>query len=274
MFVAVHEYRRYVARLLQGKQTLTQRHRLYAVAGWLSAVLGHLSLDLGHAASAAAHCRTALQLAGEVGHTALAVWVRGTQAMLATFHDQPHVGVAAARAGRQFAPLGSSATVRLLAQEARACARLGDQRGMEYAMAGAEEAMAHQSEKPTRSIFSFAAPYLPFYAGTSWVWLGQPDRAERSARNAIAFCDVAPADWPVARVLARIDLATALLQRNEPEEAARIGLDSMVLAAERPTEPVARRSAELHAALRPYETIAEVHDFVEHFQTGWVPPGE
>lgn len=43
----VLSWRRYVARLLDGKLTLRQRHHLYAVAGWLSGLIAEASLALG-----------------------------------------------------------------------------------------------------------------------------------------------------------------------------------------------------------------------------------
>ncbi|MGH3772170.1 MAG: hypothetical protein ACRDRW_12370, partial [Pseudonocardiaceae bacterium] len=71
----VLSWRRYVARLLEGKLTLRERHHLHAVAGWLSGLVAEASLAVGDEAEP--HCATALSLAQEVGDARLAGWVRG-----------------------------------------------------------------------------------------------------------------------------------------------------------------------------------------------------
>jgi len=90
-------------------------------------------------------------------------------------------------------------------------------------MGAAEMAFGNLVQKPTGSIFSFDHPYLPYYAGTAYVWLEEPKLAQESAEQAIALCDGAPADWPVARAMARIDLAVSLVQQGELEGAGGIG---------------------------------------------------
>lgn len=267
MFAEVHRWRQYVNRLLRGRHTLAQRSQLYAVAGWLSALLGHLSYDLGHQATADAHCSAALHLAGEVAHAELTAWVRGSQAMFATFYDRPDAAVALAQAGQQIAPRGSAAAVRLLAQLGRASARTGDRHGATAAMGQAEEAFEQMVDTPNHSIFSFSAPYLPFYAGTSFLWLGQARRAQAVAEQAIVLCDAEPQDWPVARVLARFDLATCFVQQNELEWACSVGGQALTLARQRLTEPVRRQARLLQTALEPYAALAPVRDLGEQFRS-------
>ena len=113
-------------------------------------------------------------------------------------------------------------------------------------MAAAETAFDGLSQEPTGSIFSFDRPYLPFYGGTAYVWLNEPKLAQESAEAAIALCDGAPADWPVARVMARIDLAASLVQQGELEGAGRMGAEALeICASARRTDPLAKRFAEL-----------------------------
>lgn len=266
LFEKAHAWRQYVTDLLQGRHTLSERRRLYAVAGWLSALLGHLSYDLGHSAAAETHCSVALQLAGEVGPAGLAGWVRGSQALFATFANRPDRAVDFAEAGHRLAPQGSAVAVRLLAQEGRARALGGDRRGAISAIGRAEDAFGKMLNPPSHSIYSFSAPYLPFYAGTSLLWLGQARRAQASAEQAIVLCDAAPQDWPVARVLARFDLASALVQQGELERACAVSAYALDLARQRLTEPVRRQTLILRAALEPYAALTAVRDLDERFR--------
>ncbi|MBV8542955.1 MAG: hypothetical protein JO364_01830 [Pseudonocardiales bacterium] len=245
----VLSWRRYVARLLEGRLTLRERHHLYAVAGWLSGLLAEASLALGDHADP--HCTTALSLAQEIGDTRLASWVRGTQAQVALYAGDPREAVTFAQAGREIAPIGSAAMVRSCALEARAHARCGDLREAEHALSRAEQALDVRTEPQTGSFFSFDTPYVPYYAGTTYVWLGETARARVWAGQAVELCDANPTPWPVARTSARVDLAVALAQAGEHDGAATLGSEAMDIWVERPTHPARRRIEELLATLCP-----------------------
>ena len=243
-------WRRYVARLLDGTVTLRERRHLYAVAGWLSGLVAEASLALGEHAEP--HCTTALSLAQEVGDARLAGWVRGTQAQIALYAGDPREAVTFAQAGREIAPTGSAALVRACALEARAHARSGDLAEAEHALSRAVQALDVRSEPQTRSFFSFDTPYVPYYAGTTYAWLGETARARTWAGQAIELCDADPVPWPVARTSARVDLAVALTQAGEHDSAAAVGKEAMDIWTERPTHPARRRIEELLAVLRPF----------------------
>lgn len=108
-----------------------------------------------------------------------------------------------------------------------------------------------RSEPQTRSFFSFDAPYVPYYAGTTYVWLGETARARIWANEAIELCDADPDLWPVARTSARVDLAVALAQTGEHDGAVAVGAEAVDIWAARPTDPARRRIEELIAAMRP-----------------------
>lgn len=242
-------WRRYVAGLIDGRVTLQQQRRLYTVAAALSGLVAESSLAIGE--DAGAHCATALSLASEIGDGKLAGWVRGTQAQVALYAGDPREAVGFAEAGRAVAPWGSRAMVRACTHEARARARIGDRVGTEAALDAAEQAWDALTQPPARSIFSFGASYLPYCAATAFVWLQMPDRAQGHARQAVQICDVEP-EPPVGRAIARIDLAIALAQGTEPEEASALGLEALDICSERVTLPAKRRIEELLAALLPF----------------------
>lgn len=260
MFEAVRSCRRYVMGLLKGRHTLAERARLYAVAGWLSALLGHLAFDLGQGSWVAhSHSATALHLAAETGLHELTTWTRGTQTMVAVFDGHPEEAVAFAEAGRRVGGLGRrGAFVGTAGAGARSD---GLRASAERAMASAETAFGNLLEKPTGSIFSFDRPYLPYYGGTAYVWLKKPKLAQESAERAIALCDAAPADWPVARVMARIDLAACLVQQGELEGGGRIGAEALeICASGRPTDPIAKRFAEILEGLKEPSIVHDLED--------------
>lgn len=246
----VLSWRRYVARLLDGTLTLRERGTLHAVAGWLSGLLAEVSLALGEEAQS--HCATALTLAHEIGHPRLAGWVRSTQAQIALYAGDPREAVAYAQAGREVAPLGSAARFRACALEACTRARHGDLGETEHALSQAEQALETRSEAQTGSFFSFDAPYLPYYAGTAYVWLGKAACARTWASQAIELCDADPTPWPVARTSARIDLAIALAHAGERDSATIVGAEAMEVWTERPTFPARKRISELLSALQPH----------------------
>ncbi len=242
-------WRRYVARLLDGTVTLRERRHLYAVAGWLSGLVAEASLALGEHAEP--HCTTALSLAHEVGDARLAGWVRGTQAQIALYAGDPREAVTFAQAGREIAPIGSAALVRACTHEARARARLGDRVGAQVGLDAAEHAWDMLSQPLVRSIYSLGASYLPYCAATSFVWLRDPTNARMWASQAVEPTSDKP-EPSVGRATARIDLAIALAQDSELEEASTTGLEALDICAHRLTLPAKRRIEELLAALRPF----------------------
>jgi len=264
----VQSERKLVVTLLRGKHTLCERRHLYTVAGWLSGLLGHLANDLGDQRAARQHCLTAWLLAKETNDRDLAAWLWGTRALIATYAGLPSEAVRCAQAGHPFAREGSTAAVRLAAQEARAYARMGDHRGTDDAMRRAERACERLSEQATCSIFSFDSPYLPFYAGTCYVWLSRPERARECAAQAIALCDTAPASWPVTRALARIDLAMSLVQQGHPDRAAEVGTEALgIYESERRVNMIVQRADELSTTMASYRSLSIVREFNERLRS-------
>ncbi|MBV9140129.1 MAG: hypothetical protein JO115_04305 [Pseudonocardiales bacterium] len=261
----VLSWRQYVAGLLEGTLTLRERGRLYRVVGWLSGLVAEASLALGERAEP--HCAAALSLAEDVDDRRLAGWVRGTQAQIALYTGDPREAVAFARAGREIAPTGSAALVRACALEARAHGRGGDLAEAEDALSRAEHALDVRTEPQTRGFFSFDMPYVPYYAGTTYVWLGEATRARTWAGQAIELCDTDPVPWPVARTSARIDLAVALTHARELDGAVAVGKEAMDIWAQRPTHPARKRIEELLAVLRPF-TVACVVELREQWR--WI----
>jgi len=264
-------HRHRATELLAGRQTLAERRHLYVALGWLTGLLGHLGFDLGDYSTARTHCLTALQLAREADHRELGAWIRSLQAMIALYSGWFQEAADLAWAGEELATGGTVGRVQLPVLAARAYARLGDRRGADAAVHRAEEAFERLSS-PSRpeSVFSVDAARVPFCAGTAYVWLGQPRRAEIHSRQALALYDAATGAtrWPANQALARCDLAMALLQLGEVEEACRIGSEALAIFGERRADSVLRRAHEFQVTLSggPYRLLPAARAFTEQLR--------
>jgi hypothetical protein len=198
--------------------------------------------------------------------------VRGTQALIATYAGAAKEAVALARSGQTLVHRDSVQYVRLAAHEGRALARQGDQDGTRDAFARAEQAAAALPARPTGSILSFDTPYLPFYAGTAYGWLDEPATARRYAAEAIRLCNAAPEDWPVARALARIDLAATYIE-DDCRQACAVAHQALdIYDHDRPVDPILRRAAELSARMADHRSLPEVVELDDR-RRALRPPG-
>jgi hypothetical protein len=185
---------------------------------------------------------------------------------MAIYTGQYRQAVDFARSGQEVAPAGSASAVRLSWQEARGHARMGDAASFEQAVGRATEAFDRLPEQPEGGIFSFTAADFPYYGASCYVWVGQARHATEQAREAIALFDAAPADWPAARVIARTDLAMALLQLQQVEDACVVGGEALdTYATGRRSHNVVRRAAELRSALQAHRDLPVVRELDEHF---------
>ena len=76
----VRGYLGYVSRLLDARTTLAEHRRLLVAGGsWLSLLAATTLIDLHRDHAAAAHLRTAAQLARETGHAEIAAWCLETK---------------------------------------------------------------------------------------------------------------------------------------------------------------------------------------------------
>jgi tetratricopeptide (TPR) repeat protein len=263
-------YRRRAVEVLGGRHTLAQRRRLYVAADWLTGLLGHLSFDLGDYQAARAHCVTAWQLADDAGEQELGAWVRNIQAMVALYTRRFREAVRYAEMGGELAAAGTTGSVQLPVLAARAHARLGNRQETGLAIRQAEQAFdGLQVASQPESVFSVDAARVPFCAGTAYVWL-DPQRAAVYSREAISLYDAATGTsrWPANQALARLDLATALAQLGEPEEASQTALEALAIFPERPVDSVMRRAGDLEAILdiEPYRRLPAVRQFREQLQ--------
>ncbi|MGH3975438.1 MAG: hypothetical protein ACRDS9_19220, partial [Pseudonocardiaceae bacterium] len=139
-FVELRALRNRAFELLEGRQYPEQSRELYVVAGALCGMLANASFHLGWLPAAETQARTAFLCAELAGNNALRAWVRGTQSLVAYWDERPRDAVQLAVDGWRYVPETGTSRVRLASLEARAHARMRDQRATENALGRAEQA--------------------------------------------------------------------------------------------------------------------------------------
>ena len=112
----VRAYLGYVTGLLDARATLRQRRSLMTTGGWLSLLAATCLIDLHADAPAAAHLRTAAQLARETGNAEIAAWALETQAWQALNAGDYRHAADLAQAAQHVAPHGGSAVIQSVAR--------------------------------------------------------------------------------------------------------------------------------------------------------------
>lgn len=119
--------------LLGERLTLGQHKNVLDAAGWLTLLIGCLEYDTGQYRSAEATRIGALQLANETANASISGWAHELRAWFALTNGRYREVIEAAQTGQDVAP-GRSVSVQLLAQEAKAWARMANQRNVVRAL--------------------------------------------------------------------------------------------------------------------------------------------
>ncbi len=218
----------YVGHLLDARATLAQHRRLLVTGGWLSLLAATSLIDLHKDHAAAAHLRTAAQLARETGHAEIAAWCLETQAWQVLTAGDYQRAVDIAQAAQRVAPRDGSAFIQATAQEGRAWARLRAAAETRAALARVEKLVSPlpMPDRPEHH-YRYDPPKAQMYVATTLSWLGDP-AAEPLARQVLAAIE-APEQRPRPRraALARLDLSLALTAANKHDEAAGAALEAI-----------------------------------------------
>ncbi len=119
---------------LQGQRiTLKQHREILVLAGWVALLVGCVEYDTGNRHAAETTRQAALSLGIEADHGEIIAWAHEMRAWINLTTGDYHGVIAAARAGTEVTPHASVA-VQLFAQEAKAWARIGDNRQTEVAL--------------------------------------------------------------------------------------------------------------------------------------------
>lgn len=219
---------REVETLLRRPVGLRQHRELLTIAGWLALLVGCVEYDMGLRPAAEATRAAALDLATEGGNTEIAAWAWEMSAWYALTQGRYRDVVEAAGTGQQV--VGEhTAAVQLVAQEAKALARMGDTRGVRRAL-----------EHGRRLLDRFPAPARPdhhfvvdpdkwdFYAMDAYRLVGEDELAEHHAREVLRLgtAEDGSEKAPMRMAEARLTLAAVAARGGELEHAVDMALSA------------------------------------------------
>ena len=215
-------YQAYVSRLLDARATLDQHRRLVVAGGWLSLLRATLHIDLRHRTAADAHLAAAADLAEHAEHNEIQAWCLETRAWDVLTTGDYSAALALSRQAQAVAPKGSSAHIQSTAQEARAWARMKDQRETRRVL-DRVEALVSPLPTPDRPEhhYQYDPAKASAYIATTLAWAGDP-AAEEYARTVVNEMAAAGASRPRRYASARMDLGLALLTSGKPDEASAV----------------------------------------------------
>jgi tetratricopeptide (TPR) repeat protein len=128
-----HAWLRRITSLLDRRLTLAQHREILALAGTVALLLGCVEYDMGRRPDAEATRQAAFSLGQESGKADVMGWAQEMRAWFALTQGNYRGVITAAEAGEAVAPHHSVA-VQLIAQRAKAWARIGDRRQVETAL--------------------------------------------------------------------------------------------------------------------------------------------
>lgn len=233
--------------LLDGRTTLAQHRELLVSVGWLACLLGCVHYDVGDRHAAETARRVAFQLGEQAGHGEVIGWSFEMAAWFALTEGRYADVVKAAQAGRERAGT-TSAGVQLVLQEAKARARMGDDRAHEAIQEGRR--ILQQLPRPDHPEhhFVFDPSKWEFYAATIYTLLGWNDVAAEHAAEVVRLCEQPTGlRWPMRLADTRVDLGMLAGRRGDLDEAVHVGQRAFEF--ERRSGALRSRAADLLAEL-------------------------
>ncbi|SDX92420.1 Helix-turn-helix domain-containing protein [Micromonospora pattaloongensis] len=217
---------RELARLLHRPVGLREHQELLVCGGWLALLVGCVEYDLGMRASAETTRIAARQLGEEARHPGIIGWAWELSAWFALTQGRYPAVVAAARTGQTVAP-GESVGVQLIAQEAKARARMGDLEGVRRTL-DRGRVLLDAMPRPDRPDNHFVVDpdKWEFYEMDAYRLAGDDGLAEHHAREVLRL-GVRPdggESSPMRMAEARLTLAAVAARAGELEQAVATGV--------------------------------------------------
>ncbi len=264
-----------IRRMCAQRQPIECAERLCRLAAQLAGLSGMAMINLGDHRLARSFFRTARTAADETGDRGLRAWVTAREALVPLYYGDPREAAALARAGadlagRRLCPAGVMSPV----IEARALARLagrGRREALDRVRGAFDRAHDALGELPAAdcddTAFGYTERQLFFHQGDALVTLGDYQGATRAFAQALRM--YSPAEF-LDRALVMFGEARCLAEADEPEQALRLGQDTLLsLPRQQRTEIV------VHAARGLGESIAARHpglpalaDYSDALRTG------
>jgi hypothetical protein len=258
--------RKLVDQLLAGNQRLSQRARLFELAGRLSGQLCYMAINLGHFRTARAYGAEAFELARFIEHDELSAWVRGTQSFAAYYTRDYRQSLVLAQDGQRYAKDSIQAVRLAVNGEARAWGKLRDRRGTQEAITRAYRALERfppvTGMTPCISFGIYSEARTASNAATAYLSIAETKRVLAYTEHVTRIVDASPSRW--SRALVRLDTATALVKgkKPEPEGASVLGRQAIAAARDMRIESIRQRTRDLATELRPWLHLPSVADFL------------
>lgn len=245
--------------------TLRQHREVLNSAGQLALLVGCLEYDTDQRPGAEATRIAAMELGTESGSAHVIGWAHEMSAWFALTQGNYRAAIDAAQAG-QVASRGTSVAVQLAAQEAKAWARIGDQRNVAQALERGRQ-LLEQLPYPERPENHFVVDpdKFDFYAMDCYRIVGENKLASMHAEEVIRknTADDGTETAPMRNVEARITLGVVAARAGELEQAVNYGMSAIQTG--RQSQPtLAMVGAELDRTLRarfgPQSDAADFHE--------------
>jgi len=215
--------------LLDKRLTLTQHRDVLDAAGWLTLLIGCLEYDTGQARSAEATRVAAFQLGKEADNSAVIGWAHEMRAWFALTNRRYREVVAAAQAGQDAAP-SRPVAVQLLGQEAKAWARMNNQRNAVRALENGRVLLDSlpYPERPDNH-FVVDPDKFDFYAMDCHRLIGDDKLAEMHAREIIRKTTNPDGSFssPMRNAEARLTLGVVAARKGELDAAFTYGREAL-----------------------------------------------
>jgi hypothetical protein len=258
------------ARLHRGLERLARRRmadgqwkRLRVLAGRVAVVRADAAFKQGDTAAARVLTGQAYSAGLAAGDGPLCGSAREVGAVAEFYEGQPAEALRLARDGQRHVTDGP-VRARLVCQEARALAGLGDLRGaagaLDHAYELADRIPPDRWGRPGPSFDEFNPVEVSYNATTALCLLGRPRSAEEHAELALPKLDAM--DAPGFRSVIRLDLSLALARsgRLELDRACALATEAIQISWGRTVASVSSRADQVLAATRPHGEVAEVRE--------------
>jgi transcriptional regulator with XRE-family HTH domain len=247
---------------------LREHADLLTTAGWLGLLVGCVEYDMGMRSAAESTRTAALSLGQESGNAEIVAWAWEMAAWFALTQGRLEAAITAAEAG-QAATTAHTVAVQLIAQAAKARARLGDVQAVRAELERGRH-LLDQFARPSRPDHHFVVDpdKWDFYAMDAYRLVGDDELAAHHAQEVLTL-GTAPDGTeraPMRMAEARLTLGVVAARSRELENAVTLGMSAfrterrslptlLMVAAELDTElshryPNERSARDYRAALR------------------------
>jgi transcriptional regulator with XRE-family HTH domain len=226
-----------VRRMCEHRQPLESSERLCRLAAQLAGLAGMTMINIGHQRLARAFFRTARTAADETGDRHLRAWVVVREAFMPLYYGDPGEAGSLARTGSGLAghnpsvagamgPMLEARSVARSAGELQDSSRKQALRRVNQLLCQATDTVCHlPAADRSDTAFGYTERQLLFHQGDTLVSLGDPDGAEKAFTRALKLYSRGEL---LDRSLVTLGLARCRMEEDEPEEALRLGRQTVL----------------------------------------------